>query len=144
MTFEDERKPEDNVKVRDEGQTEGVREREERLQAVEVRCEKLVGGYEPDVDEEPDCRLGGSAGDDQHAFVDVEEVDVEIRQKARGKTRYALDRLTQEEAWMATAEVLRVMHGVDDKVKAVDDRVKQVDHRVAVVNDYVKLIIDGV
>ncbi|KAH8985162.1 hypothetical protein EDB92DRAFT_2105691, partial [Lactarius akahatsu] len=82
-----------------------------------------------------------------------------------------LDRLTQEEARMATAEVLRVTHGVDDKVKgvgfqvegvnkvvhgvgegvqrvdhkvqAVDDRVKQVNDRVGVVNDDVKLIVEG-
>ncbi|KAH9019709.1 hypothetical protein EDB84DRAFT_610969 [Lactarius hengduanensis] len=47
-----------------------------------------------------------------------------------------LDRLTQEEARMATAEVLRLTHSVDDKVRAVDDR-------VAVVNDNVELIVDG-
>ncbi|KAH9047741.1 hypothetical protein EDB84DRAFT_1434645 [Lactarius hengduanensis] len=46
-----------------------------------------------------------------------------------------LDRLTQEEARMATAEVLRLTHSVDDKVRAVDDR-------VAVVNDNVELIVD--
>ncbi|KAI9430585.1 hypothetical protein H4582DRAFT_2086538 [Lactarius indigo] len=54
-----------------------------------------------------------------------------------------LDRLTQEEARMATAEVLRLTHGVDDKVRAVDDRVRQVDDRMVVVNDNVKLIVDG-
>ena len=30
-----------------------------------------------------------------------------------------LDTLTQEEAWMATAEILRVAHSVDDNVKEV-------------------------
>ncbi|KAI9432209.1 hypothetical protein H4582DRAFT_1777559, partial [Lactarius indigo] len=82
-----------------------------------------------------------------------------------------LDRLTQEEARMATAQVLRLTQRVDDKVEgvnkgvqgvdgkveavdervqrvdhnvqAVDDRVKQVDDRVGVVNDNVELIIDG-
>ncbi|KAH9178021.1 hypothetical protein EDB89DRAFT_2239740 [Lactarius sanguifluus] len=54
-----------------------------------------------------------------------------------------LDRLTQEEARMATAEVLRLTHGVDNKVRAVDDRVKQVDNRMVVVDDNVKLIVDG-
>ncbi|KAH9025142.1 hypothetical protein EDB84DRAFT_405648 [Lactarius hengduanensis] len=82
-----------------------------------------------------------------------------------------LDRLTQEEARMATAEVLRLTHSVDDKVKgvglqvedvnkvvhgvgegvqridhevqAVNDRVKQVNDRVGVVNDDVKLIVEG-
>ena len=34
-----------------------------------------------------------------------------------------LDKLTQEEARMATAQVLKVTHTVDDRVKAVDDKV---------------------
>ncbi|KAH9016751.1 hypothetical protein EDB84DRAFT_711918 [Lactarius hengduanensis] len=61
-----------------------------------------------------------------------------------------LDRLTQEEARMATAEVLRLTHSVEDKVEGVDERVQRVDHkvqtiddRVGVVNDNVKLIVDG-
>ncbi len=75
-----------------------------------------------------------------------------------------LDKLTQEEARMATAEVLRLtqnvgdkvkgigdqvkgvdgrVQGVDHKMRAVDDRMKEVDDRVRVVNDNVKLIVDG-
>jgi archaellum component FlaC len=82
-----------------------------------------------------------------------------------------LDKLTQEEARMAIAEVLRLswsvdnkvnaignqiegvnkglqwiddkVEGVDERVHGVDDKVKQVDDRVWVVNDNVKLIIDG-
>jgi hypothetical protein len=34
-----------------------------------------------------------------------------------------LDRLTQEETWMATAQVLKVAHRVDVRVKEVDDKV---------------------
>ena len=41
-----------------------------------------------------------------------------------------LDRLTLEEALMASAELLRVTHGVDGKVMVVNDRVKGVDDRV--------------
>ncbi|KAH9016739.1 hypothetical protein EDB85DRAFT_2096769 [Lactarius pseudohatsudake] len=41
-----------------------------------------------------------------------------------------LDRLTQEEARMATAEVLRVAHGVDDKVKGVGFQVEGVNKGV--------------
>ncbi|KAH9178025.1 hypothetical protein EDB89DRAFT_1299066 [Lactarius sanguifluus] len=41
-----------------------------------------------------------------------------------------LDRLTQEEARMATAEVLRVTHGVDDKVKGVGFQVEGVNKGV--------------
>ncbi|KAH9055815.1 hypothetical protein EDB83DRAFT_1088956 [Lactarius deliciosus] len=41
-----------------------------------------------------------------------------------------LDRLTQDEARMATAEVLRVTHGVDDKVKGVGFQVEGVNKGV--------------
>ena len=37
-----------------------------------------------------------------------------------------LDKLTQEEARMATAQVLKVTHTIDDRVKAVDDKVAAV------------------
>ena len=42
-----------------------------------------------------------------------------------------LDKLTQEEARMATAEVLRATHAVDERVRAVDDRVASVGDKVA-------------
>ena len=48
-----------------------------------------------------------------------------------------LDRLTQEEVRMATAQGLKATHEVDDKVQAVDDILRKVD-------DKVDLIIDGV
>ncbi|KAH9165412.1 hypothetical protein EDB89DRAFT_2076826 [Lactarius sanguifluus] len=68
-----------------------------------------------------------------------------------------LDKLTQEEARMATAEVLRLTQNVSDKVKgigdqvegvnmgvqAVDRKVQAVDDRVRVVDDNVKLIVNG-
>jgi hypothetical protein len=41
-----------------------------------------------------------------------------------------LDKLTQEEARMASAELLKVTHGVDAKVIGVDDRVKGVEGKV--------------
>ena len=41
-----------------------------------------------------------------------------------------LDKLTQEEARMASAELLKVTHGVDGKVMGVDDRVKDVQDAV--------------
>ena len=37
-----------------------------------------------------------------------------------------LDNLTQEEARMALAEVLRITHSIRDKVQCVDERVKVV------------------
>ena len=37
-----------------------------------------------------------------------------------------LDKLTQEEARMATAQVLKVVHSVDDRVREVADNVDQV------------------
>jgi archaellum component FlaC len=55
-----------------------------------------------------------------------------------------LDKLTQEEVRMATAENLKVTHTVDkgvkevvDTVVAIDDRVARVDDRVAAINDRV-------
>jgi len=47
-----------------------------------------------------------------------------------------LDKLTQEEVRMATAQLLEITHGVDDKLKGVDDKVKDV-------SDGVKLVLDG-
>ena len=40
-----------------------------------------------------------------------------------------LDRLTQEEGWMATAQVLKVAHRVEDGVKTVGEQVKEVDDK---------------
>jgi len=68
-----------------------------------------------------------------------------------------LDKLTQEEVRMATAQVLKVAHtvddrvlgvdnsvaGVDDRVAGVDDRVAGVDDRVRGVGDRVAAVIDG-
>jgi hypothetical protein len=42
-----------------------------------------------------------------------------------------LDKLTNEEARMVTAQVLNATHTVDDRVVRVDDRVARVDKRVA-------------
>jgi hypothetical protein len=42
-----------------------------------------------------------------------------------------LDKLTQEEARMATAEVLKSTRAIDKRVLAVDDRVASVDDKVA-------------
>jgi hypothetical protein len=53
-----------------------------------------------------------------------------------------LDKLTQEEVCMATAQNLKATHTVDkgvkevvDTVVAIDDRVARVDDRVAAVNE---------
>ncbi|KAH9023651.1 hypothetical protein EDB84DRAFT_1440921 [Lactarius hengduanensis] len=51
-----------------------------------------------------------------------------------------LDKLTQEEVRMATAQLLRITHGVDYKVTKIDDEVKGVDDKVKDVGDSVKLI----
>ncbi|KAI9433551.1 hypothetical protein H4582DRAFT_987135, partial [Lactarius indigo] len=55
-----------------------------------------------------------------------------------------LDRLTQEEARMATAEVLRLTHGVDDKVTGVGSQVEGADERVQVVDERVHGVDEGV
>ena len=54
-----------------------------------------------------------------------------------------LDKLTQEEARMATAEVLRSTHAIDGRVLAVDDKLASVDDRVAKVDDKVAEVING-
>jgi hypothetical protein len=41
-----------------------------------------------------------------------------------------LDKLTQEEVRMASAELLKMTHSVDEKVMGVDDRVKGVEGKV--------------
>ena len=73
-----------------------------------------------------------------------------------------LDELTNEEAWMATVQVPKATHtvenkvldvkldvdnrvvGVDDRVAGVDNRVDGIERRVASVDDKVKAIDDKV
>ena len=54
-----------------------------------------------------------------------------------------LDRLTQEEARMALAELLRITDNVRDEVKAVDSKVENIDDKVQCVDEKVQVIIDG-
>ena len=61
-----------------------------------------------------------------------------------------LDRLTQEEARMAAAQVLNVANTVDDRVQGIannmvsmDNRVAGVDDRMKDVDDKVAAVIDG-
>ncbi|KAH9037398.1 hypothetical protein EDB83DRAFT_1749952 [Lactarius deliciosus] len=53
-----------------------------------------------------------------------------------------LDRLTQEEARMALAEVLRVTNSVRDEVNVVDGRVADVGDKVQRVDEKVQIAID--
>jgi len=55
-----------------------------------------------------------------------------------------LDKLTQEEARMATAEGLRATHTVDERVRGVADQVVGVDDRVARVDNRLKDVDDTV
>ena len=54
-----------------------------------------------------------------------------------------LDWLTQEEARMANAEVLRITQGIRDGVKVVDDKVEDVGDQVQCVDDKVQVVING-
>ena len=54
-----------------------------------------------------------------------------------------LDRLTQEEARMANAEVLRLAHSIRDGVEIVDGKVEEVVDKVQCVDDKVQVVIDG-
>jgi hypothetical protein len=51
-----------------------------------------------------------------------------------------LDKLTQEEARMASAELLKMTQSVDGKVMGVDDRVKGVEGKVQDVRDDVQAL----
>ena len=55
-----------------------------------------------------------------------------------------LDKLTHEEARMATAQVLKTTNTIDERVKGVADMVLVVDDRVANVDDRVKGVDDRV
>jgi len=48
-----------------------------------------------------------------------------------------LDRLTQEEARMASAQLLQITNVIDERVAGVDERVANVDERVASVDEHV-------
>ena len=68
-----------------------------------------------------------------------------------------LDKLTHDEALMATAEILKLAHsvdnkattivskvtGIDDKVMGVDNKVMGVDNKVMDVDNKVRAVIDG-
>ncbi|KAH8986713.1 hypothetical protein EDB92DRAFT_2105216, partial [Lactarius akahatsu] len=56
-----------------------------------------------------------------------------------------LDKLTQEEVRMAAAQILRLTHSVDDKVKVVDDKVTGVQYKLKGVDDKMDTVLnDGV
>ena len=54
-----------------------------------------------------------------------------------------LDKLTNEEVRMVTAQVLEATHTVDNNVARVDDKVTGVDNNIKAVNDKVAVVIDG-
>jgi hypothetical protein len=58
-----------------------------------------------------------------------------------------LDRLTQEEARMAHAEVLRITHNIRNEVKVVNGKVEEVGDKLGdklqCVDDKVQVVIDG-
>ncbi|KAH9038294.1 hypothetical protein EDB84DRAFT_1098186 [Lactarius hengduanensis] len=53
-----------------------------------------------------------------------------------------LDRLTNEQARMANAQLLKVTHGVDDKLTEVGDGVKGIKGEVRIVGEKVKVVDD--
>lgn len=54
-----------------------------------------------------------------------------------------LDQLTREEARLATAQVLKVARGVDERSKSIDDKVSGVDERLKEVCDNVAMVMEG-
>ena len=55
-----------------------------------------------------------------------------------------LDKLTQEEARMATAEGLKATHGIDNKVDDVGNKVKGVDNKIQGVDKKIQGVHVGV
>ena len=55
-----------------------------------------------------------------------------------------LDKLTQEEARMASAEQLKMTHGVGDQVRGVEEQVQDVRDDVRDVSDKVQDIGEGI
>ena len=55
-----------------------------------------------------------------------------------------LDKLTHEEARMASAEQLKMTHSVDDRVRSVEGQVQDVDNKVQGVDDRVQDIDSNV
>src|SRR5229473_80965 len=55
-----------------------------------------------------------------------------------------LDKLTQEEARMASVEQLKMAHNVDEKVMGVDDRVRGVERQVEDVGNKIQHVEDKV
>ena len=55
-----------------------------------------------------------------------------------------LDRLTQEEARMAAAQILKVANTVDEKVEGIANNMVGVDNRVAGIDDTMKDVHDQV
>ena len=54
-----------------------------------------------------------------------------------------LDKLTNEEVAMASAQLLKVAHNINTKVTGVDERVQVVKGEVQLINDKVQTIADG-
>ena len=80
--------------------------------------------------------------------VSAEQRVEKFLKKLAGKTDLAdalkrLDNLTQEEARMAIAEVLRITHGTRNEVEAVDGKVADVGDKVQGVDEKVQIVIDG-
>jgi len=55
-----------------------------------------------------------------------------------------LDRLTQEEARMATAQLLKVTNTIDNRVGEIADNMFGVDNKVGAINDQVQGVDDKV
>ena len=55
-----------------------------------------------------------------------------------------LDKLTQEEAYMASVELLRISHNVEGRMTCVDESIQGVDRRVRYVSDGIREVREAV
>ena len=55
-----------------------------------------------------------------------------------------LDKLTNEEVAMASAQLLKVAHNIDNNVTEVNEGVRRVDENMLVVKSEVQIVNDGI
>ena len=84
----------------------------EALNILAVATKEIKQGCTSEPSMPPHCAIPLTLGSENHLKKLVEKVDIE------GALR-KLDKLTQEEVRMAIVQLMKINHGVDDKVKDI-------------------------
>ena len=94
-------------------------------------------------------RSGASKSDLRLRFHDADIVSEKFLKRVIGRTDLEdgmkkLDKLTNEEVAMASAQLLKVAHNIDNNVTEVNEGVKRVDENVLVVKSEVQIVNDNI